>query len=58
MTTTNTHALALPLRGLPTLSPVTSTARALNHDLWALLTKAEPLTPDEWAMVEELERQG
>ncbi|WP_258042958.1 hypothetical protein [Sphingomonas sp. NBWT7] len=42
---------------MPELTQTTVTARGLNQTLWRLLTKPEPLTAAEWALVEEFERQ-
>jgi hypothetical protein len=58
MTCMNNLPAASPTQLLPTLTPMTTQTRALNQDLWQLLTKAEPLTAEEWALVEEFERKG
>ena len=44
-------------KSLPALTPIMTTARALNDRLWELLTRRGPLTPEEWAYVEDIERQ-
>jgi len=45
-------------RALPTLVRVETPIRPINERLWALLTKPGKLTPEEWAYVEECERNG
>ena len=58
MISSNTPTAAAALQPLPILPRVTTPTRTLNSALWRLLTKPEPLTAGEWALLEEYERRG
>jgi hypothetical protein len=40
------------------LARIDTPVRELNHRLWKLLTKPGPLSAEEWAYIEECERDG
>jgi hypothetical protein len=57
MTCPTNLAVTSDVQTMPELTQTTVTARRLNQTLWQLLTKPDPLTAAEWALVEEFERQ-
>jgi len=43
---------------IPMLPRIATPVRQVNDRLWALLSKPGPLSAEEWAYVEECERNG
>lgn len=49
---------ALTALSIPAPARIDTPVRELNSRLWALLTKPGPLSAEEWAYIEECERNG